>query len=108
MNDSPTDGVTRTIDLVTAPARLRSMGYSNGILRSPDISVMKGIIGNLCEPGTGIFTSRLMRELDRRGLQVKITGFDPWANRRQECLRVAQDLGLQAGPGNTYGGDRHG
>jgi hypothetical protein len=97
MNDSPTDGVTRTIDLIKAPKRFKDMGFSEKMLKAPDISIMKGIINDLCEPGTGIFISRLRKELEKKGIQIKIIGFDPWADRTEECMRIEHELGLHAG-----------
>lgn len=97
MNDSPTDGVTRTIDLVNAPKRFRDLGFSDDLLKTPEISTMKKLIQGLCQPGTGIFISKLRKELARKGLYVKIVGFDPWADTTSECRRIAQELGIKAG-----------
>lgn len=97
MDDSPTDGVTKTIDLVRAPGRFRDLGFREEIFKSPDISVMENVVRSLCEPGTGIFISRLRKELAKRGLSVKIVGFDPWADRAGECRRIASYLGIETG-----------
>ena len=97
MNDSPTDGVTKTINLINAPKRLKAIGFNEKMLKSPDISIMKSLINGLCEPGEGIFTSRLRKELEKKGLPIKIIGFDPWTDRIKECERIGQELGLQVG-----------
>jgi predicted secreted protein len=96
MNDSPTDGVTRTIDLARAPRKFRESGLSDEVLKNPDIAEMKGFIHSLCEPGTGIFTSFLRKELEKRSAEVKILGFDPWADMTGECRRIEDELGLKA------------
>lgn len=103
-NESPTDGVTRTIDLINAPKKVRSMGFDEEMLTCPDISQMEGLIQGLCEPGTGIFISRLRKELEKKGIHIKMTGFDPWVNHAEECMRIEQEMGLKGmmrKPGNN-------
>jgi hypothetical protein len=95
MNDSPTDGVTNTIDLVHAWKRFKTLSFSEEMLTAPDIARMKGLIRDLCEPGTGIFISHMKNELERKGIGVKITGYDPWEAAAAECVRIEQELGLR-------------
>jgi hypothetical protein len=95
MNDSPTDGVTKTIDLVHAGKKFKTLGFSADMLTSPDIASMKGLIRSLCVPGMGIFISHLKNKLERRGIRVKIVGYDPWEAAAGECARIEQELGLR-------------
>lgn len=97
MNDSPTDGVTKTIDLVHAGEKFKTLGFSADMLTAPDIANMKGLIRSLCVPGMGIFISHLKNELERKGIRVKILGYDPWEAAAGECVRIEQELGLREG-----------
>jgi hypothetical protein len=94
MNDSPTDGVTRTIDLMNAFQKIRDLGINPDLFRNPDIGNMKEVIQNLCEQGTGIFISKLRNALHRKGIAMNMVGFDPWADQESESQRIEQELGL--------------
>jgi hypothetical protein len=94
VNDSPTDGVTKTIDMSRAAERLLSMGVNPEVMSSPRLEDMKKVIPLLCEQGTGIFTAALKKELERRKIPVRIVGFDPWADATIESKRIAGELGL--------------
>jgi hypothetical protein len=94
VNDSPTDGVTRTIDLSRAAERLLSMGVNPEIMSSPRIEEMRTIIPRLCEQGTGIFTVELKRELERKKTPIRIVGFDPWTDPKAETERIKAELDL--------------
>ena len=78
-NDSPTDGVTKTIDMAKAAERLVSMGVDPGVMADPSFEEMSKILPRLCTNGTGIFTEALKRELERKKIPVRIVGYDPWA-----------------------------
>jgi hypothetical protein len=93
-DDSPTDGVTKTIDLSRAAARLVSMGVSQEVMTSPRIEEMRTIIPRLCEQGTGIFTVELKRELERKKTPIRIVGFDPWTDPKAETERIKAELDL--------------
>lgn len=95
MNDSPTDGVTQTIDLLEAPQRLNSLGFSAEVLAAPDITIMRDLIRGLCRPGTGIFISQLKQELSKRHMAVPIVGFDPWTDPQAQTRLIEQELGLR-------------
>jgi hypothetical protein len=94
VNDSPTDGVTRTIDLSRAAERLLSMGVNPAIMNNPGIEDMRNILPRLCTQGTGIFTARLVRELEKKKIPVRIIGYDPWADPKSESQRIAGELNL--------------
>ena len=94
VNDSPTDGVTKTIDMTEAAERLVSMGVDPGIMADPSFEEMEKVLPRLCTDGTGIFTAVLQRELKDRKIDVKIVGFDPWADSKAETERIAAELAL--------------
>jgi hypothetical protein len=94
VNDSPTDGVTRTIDMARAAERLVSMGIDPAIMADPSFEEMREILPRLCTEGTGIFTARLMRELRRKKVSARIVGYDPWADSKTETERIGAELGL--------------
>lgn len=92
MNDSPTDGVTKTIDLIRAVERIASLGHDPAIMTHPKLDVMREVIPLLCEKGEGIFTVRLLREISHLGLDVGIIGYDPWMDQEEESERVIGEL----------------
>lgn len=94
VNDSPTDGVTKTIDLSRAALRLASMGVSRELMNNPNLEAMRKILEELCEEGTGIFIAGLKKELKRKKIPVRIVGYDPWADQKAESERIAAALNL--------------
>ncbi len=94
VNDSPTDGVTRTIDLSRAAERLAAGGVDPGVMNDPNLETMTRIMPLLCTQGTGILTARLMSELKKTKTYVTIVGYDPWADPAAETERIAAELGL--------------
>jgi len=96
MNDSPTCGVTRTIDLTKAARMLKRLGVGAADLENPDLETMRKTLPYLITSGRGIFTDALIRETARRGLAPKVVGFDPWADPVEEVERIAGALHLTA------------
>jgi predicted secreted protein len=97
VNDSPTDGVTKTIDLIESARRLKEIGLGGDVLARPDRHDMKRVVAALCETGSGIFTRALVRALKKRGIDVPIVGYDPWAEQAGEAARVTRALGIGEG-----------
>jgi len=96
MNDSPTCGVTRTIDLTDAARRLKRLDVCAADLENPDLETMRKILPRLITSGRGIFTDALITETARRGLALKIVGLDPWVDPGKEMERIAGALHLTA------------
>lgn len=94
VNDSPTDGVTKTIDLADAALTLAAMGIDSEFMVNPKLSDMRTILPRLCKEGTGIFTARLVRELERKNIPAPIVPYDPWADPKLESERIAAALKL--------------
>lgn len=97
VNDSPTDGITRTLDLLRSVEKLKTIKHGRETLRNPELDKMREIIPLLCEEGTGIFTKKLKRELRKKNIDISIVGYDPWADQEVESKRVMSDL-EQGGP----------
>lgn len=95
MNDSPTCGVTRTIELSQAAHRLKRLGVDAAALETPDPETMRVLLPQLITDGRGIFTDELIKATARRGLVLKVVGFDPWADAREEVDRIAGALDLE-------------
>jgi predicted secreted protein len=95
MNDSPTCGVTRTIDLTKAARTLKGLGVEAADFESPNLERMREIIPRLCTSGQGLFMGEVIRQVERRGLAVKVIGFDPWGDPSAESERVAESLDLK-------------
>ncbi|MEW6444326.1 MAG: hypothetical protein AB1640_25560 [bacterium] len=96
MDDSPTCGVTKTIDLLEAARILKRLGWSGADLDHPDLEKMKRTLPALCSKGQGIFMREVWKEMRRKGLAIPIVGFDPWGDSSLEVRRIAQALGLRA------------
>jgi predicted secreted protein len=95
VNDSPTDGVTKTIDLSRAPVILASKGIDPKLMNNPKLDDMKKILAELCQDGVGIFIARLMHELGKKKIPLSIVGYDPWLDPKAESARIAAALDLQ-------------
>lgn len=88
MNDSPTCGVTKTLDLVEF-TRLLATAEETG-------NTPKYIIRKTLEEGTSYFIGKIIKESKKRGIDIKVVGYEPWAeSQKEEAERVAKLLGLQ-------------
>lgn len=94
-NDSPTCGVTRTIDLTEAAGTLKRVGVGAADLEDPDLERMQEIIPRLFTSGRGIFMDELIKETGGRGLLLEVVGFDPWSDPGEEVERIAGALHLK-------------
>jgi predicted secreted protein len=88
VNDSPTCGVTRTMDIVEFIRRLVTDASS-------DSSQIPQLIQQTLVEGTSYFVGAIMNELRRRGMDVKVVGFEPWVDSPEsETQRVLKLLDL--------------
>ncbi|MFW9881480.1 MAG: hypothetical protein ACFFG0_51100 [Candidatus Thorarchaeota archaeon] len=90
-NDSPTCGVTKTINLFGILSKFKDLRIIDE-LTNPTFERMKDFIPNLCEDGTGLFTSELINEIKKKKLNTKIIGFDIWNDLTEETERVLEKL----------------
>lgn len=90
MNDSPTCGLDRTIDLqeFVCEARARSVDWA-----CPTLETMSSLLGGLLRQGSGAYVGALKRRMERSGTPVAFYGFDPWADADVESARLASRLG---------------
>lgn len=95
VNDSPTDGVTKTIDLLSSAGRMKAMGIDTGTLSNPAYESMKDLIPSLCTDGPGIFITELKRILEHGGIQTTFVGYDPWRDPLNETERIAKHFNLR-------------
>ncbi len=87
MNDSPTCGVTKTIDL-SEFTRLLVTAEETG-------ATPKHIIQQTLKDGASYFIGGLIKESQNRGIDVKVVGYEPWTkSHKQEADRVANYLDL--------------
>jgi predicted secreted protein len=88
VNDSPTCGVTRTVDIVEYVRRVVAAG-------TPDDAKMREILQDTLRDGTSYSVGGIMKELSGRKLDIRVVGFEPWAESpRDEAERVVSLLGL--------------
>lgn len=94
-NDSPTCGVTVTIDLLEAAKKIKSLGFKAEYLKNPDFKNMQTIIPSLLTDGSGLFIGPVISKLKKKNINVQVIGFDPWASSTiEEAKRVATLLHL--------------
>ncbi|MFX1418696.1 MAG: hypothetical protein ACFE9N_07235 [Promethearchaeota archaeon] len=92
-NDSPTCGSTKTIDLLKIISNINISSIIDEFT-NPTLERMKDLIPNLCENGTGLFTSELIKEIKKRKLYIKIVGFDIWNDLTEEIEKLLENLDL--------------
>ncbi|MFX0071656.1 MAG: hypothetical protein ACFFAO_11250 [Candidatus Hermodarchaeota archaeon] len=87
-DDSPTCGLTKTINLLTAASGIKALGYNAGDFLNPNLEKMRFIIPNLCENGRGIFMKQLIEQLDKKKINIKMIGIDPWNDLSIEAQKI--------------------
>ncbi|NHI94849.1 MAG: DUF523 domain-containing protein [Candidatus Lokiarchaeota archaeon] len=92
MNDSPTCGVTRTIDLLNFIFNYKDFGFKLEDLEYPKLEKMKEIISKLLIEGQGTFTRELLEKLKKLKINIKIVGFNPWHNYDEEIERINKQI----------------
>lgn len=95
MNDSPTCGATRTIDLLKSASKYKNLGFKTEDLENPELEKMRIITPCLCDEGSGLFMNEILKELRKREMNVKVIGFDPWCDLKKEAERIANILKLK-------------
>lgn len=78
MDDSPSCGVTRSVDFLSAAQKCVEIGYCLDDMQYPDFETMKSLYPALITTGTGIFMDAIREQIQRRQLDIKMLGFDPW------------------------------
>jgi predicted secreted protein len=87
INDSPTCGVTKSLDLMELIRRM-------AIARSSAIPLKKIIQDTLID-GRSYFMGSIISELNTRRMDIKVVGFEPWNDSQEnEARRVAKKLNL--------------
>lgn len=78
VDDSPSCGVSKTMDIIDLVRRHRMGGRPLEQLRCPDLETMRNLIPGALFDGQGVFMQELAKEMKRRGLTVPMIGFSPW------------------------------
>lgn len=90
INDSPTCGVTKTVDMVKY---MRSM--ATAIYKGDPVDPIQKNLEALID-GESFFMGNLIKEMKKRHLAIKAIGYEPWAKSlKTESERVATLLNLQ-------------
>lgn len=87
MNDSPTCGVTKTLDFIEF-TRLLALSEETG-------DTPRQIIQKTLMDGSSYFIGNLMKEARRRGIPLDVIGYEPWnGDPKKEAQRIAGLLKL--------------
>lgn len=88
MNDSPTCGLTKTIDLLNSPKKFKELGFELSDFINPKFETMKSIIPNICIDGMGLFMTELIKEMNYRKINVELIDFNPWNDLDSELAKI--------------------
>ena len=88
MNDSPTCGATKTLDLLDTIFRHKELDISLDTLQFPRIEEMKELLDKIVVKGQGLFMRELISKLRKKKINLKIVGFDPWLDVNEESERI--------------------
>ncbi len=92
MNDSPTCGVTQTIDFLRSIFKYKEFDFKLEDLEYPKLEKMKEIIPKLLVEGQGTFMHELLVKLKKLKINIKIVGFDPWHNFYEEVEKIKKQI----------------
>jgi len=93
-NDSPTCGVTKTMNLIDVLKRAKLSGMSLDDLENPRLEMLGPFTQSVLIDGNGAFAGAITKELNRRRLKVKVIGWNPWDEHQAEAARIAKLMGL--------------
>lgn len=88
MNDSPTCGVTKTMNLLNSIFHYRESKIELKDFESPNIEKMKNLIPRMLIEGQGIFMKELISKIRKKRFDILIVGFDPWLDIEKEANRI--------------------
>ena len=95
INGSPTCGVTRTMDYLYIAKNHKSLGISLEDLEKPRLEKVRDIEAKVQFDGPGFFFGPLMEELKKREMDIKVIGYEPWSEPKEEAERIAGLLNLK-------------
>ena len=91
-NDSPTCGVTKTIDLFDVLKQARTFGMTLDDLENPRIEKIKPFTQFMLVDGSGAFGGAIVGELRKRQMDIPVIGWDLWEKPEEEATRIAELL----------------
>lgn len=94
-NDSPTCGVTKTVDLMDVMRRAKLSGMTLGDFEKPRLEKLGPFMRSVLIDGAGAFAGSIKKEISKRRLDVKMVGWDLLDNNEAEATRIARLLDLK-------------
>lgn len=88
MNDSPTCGVTKTSDFFILFSKGQGLDVKLEDLEYPRLEKMSELLSKYLVDGQGLFMHEIVTELKRKKIDIKIIGFDPWCDIKEEVERI--------------------
>jgi predicted secreted protein len=95
VDDSPTCGVSRTVDIMGIVKNMQALGISLEDAENPHIEKFRHILQTVRDSGSGSFLGSIMGELKKRHMALNVVGFDPWSDFQEETDRIADLLNLK-------------
>ncbi|HTP29193.1 MAG TPA: hypothetical protein VMK12_26465 [Anaeromyxobacteraceae bacterium] len=95
VDDSPTCGVTKTLNLLRIVNNHKALGITLNDFETPRFERLAPAMPKMQETGSGAFVGAILAGLKKRGLNIKTTGFDPWLDAFDEVRRIAAFLNLE-------------
>jgi len=92
MNDSPTCGVTKTLDLLGSIFKYRELEIDLEDFEHPKLEKMRNLIPKLLVDGEGTFMHELVAKLKKLKQDIKIIGFNPWDNLDEEVNKIKNQI----------------
>ncbi len=92
MDDSPTCGITQTIDLLDITFNYEDYNIELEDLEHPMFEKMQKIIPKLLKKGQGTFMHHLISRLKKMKIDIKLMGFNPWHNPLDELDKIKKNL----------------
>jgi predicted secreted protein len=88
MNDSPTCGITKTINILNLIFNYAELGIDKEDLEHPNYEQMKSIMPKIIIEGKGYFMQKLTSRLRKKKIDIELIGFDPWIDISIEVERI--------------------
>ncbi len=96
VDDSPTCGVDKQLELLDAFKKKDELGIKLQDLENQKLEKLREIILATRKDGPGALYQPMKSAIRKRKLDIKVIGFDPWADARGEAERILSILEIES------------